>query len=144
MENTELLDQIKVVAKTRGEAKVLSDKRKAMYDAFISQHTEFFADVVAAATVVSEAETILRDLTIEAFNTTGNKQPAPGVAIRETKVYTYNSKEAFKWAIEHKLALALDTKAFEGYAKQEDFDFVSTSVKVIATIAKELEVTPTE
>ena len=45
---------------------------------------------------------------------------------------------ALKWAIEHKLALQLDKKAFEGIAKQSPLDFVTSTTEIQATIASVL------
>ena len=139
MENTALLDQIKVVAKTRQRAKGMSDHRKAMYDEFISKHTEFFADVVVAATAVSEAETILRELTLKVFAFNGNKAPGPGVGIREVTKYAYDGGEALKWAREHKMALKLDETKFKNHVKPAPPDFVKVPTEAQATIATDLE-----
>lgn len=104
----ELLKQIKVVAEAREEYKVLSDKRKTLYDDFQSEHTEFFADVIVAATKTEEAEAKLRELTIKAYQETGSKAPALGVGIKEVTKLEYDAKEAFDWAVEHKIMLKLD------------------------------------
>ena len=118
-----------------------------MYDAFISEHTGFFADVATAATIVEKEETMLRELTLEAYKLTGNKQPVPGVGIRETTKLEYDPKVALNWGIEHHgIALKLDTKAFETVVKATPsiVDFVTSRTEVTATIAKELEVTTPE
>ena len=135
----ELREQIKVVAKTRRKSKEKADKRKSMYDAFIELNTDFFADVVVAATVVSEAEDKLRELTLQAYAETGNKAPVKGVGIREVTKLEYDTKEAFVWALEHKMFLKLDVKPFEVMAKSVDIDFVTITQEPQATIATNLE-----
>jgi len=135
---TELLDQIKVVAEARADSQKLSDRRKSMYDDFISQHTDFFADVASAASKVAEEEDKLRELTIKAYQETGNKAPAPGVGIREVTKLEYDPKEALRWAQEHKMALQLNKTAFEKLAKTDTPEFVTVSTEPQATIATDL------
>jgi len=135
---TELLDQIKVVAEARADSQKLSDRRKSMYDDFISQHTDFFADVASAASKVAEEEDKLRELTIKAYQETGNKAPAPGVGIREVTKLEYDPKNALMWAVEHRLALQLNKTAFEKIAKTDTPEFVTVSTEPQATIATDL------
>ncbi len=139
---TALTDQVQVVARARERAKGMTDHKKAMYDEFISKHTEFFADVVVAAIAVSKAEDKLRELTIKAYNVTGNKQPAPGLGIREVTKLDYDPKEALKWAKSHDLYLKLDDKKFKDYAKGGEIDFVTITTEIQATIAAVLEIPP--
>lgn len=137
---SELEKQIKVVAGARRLSKEKADKRKAMYDVFIGLNTDFFAEVVTAASMVSEAEDKLRELTLKAYAETGDKAPAVGVGIRERIVLTYDNKVAFDWAKAHKMALKLDLSAFEKIAKADPPDFVKITTEPIATIATELKV----
>ena len=136
----QLREQIKVVVEARRNALEMTDTKKALYDEFMAKHTDFFANVVVAATVVSEAEDKLRELTLQAYAETGNKAPALGVGIRELTVMTYDNKIAFDWAKAHKMALKLDVTAFEKIAKVDPPDFVKVSQKPQATIATKLEV----
>ena len=134
----ELKAQIKVVAEARQKSQEMDDKRKSLYDEFQTKHIELFADVVSAATVVTEAETSLRELTLQAYEQTGDKAPAPGVGIRELTVLTYDNKVAFDWAKAHKMALKLDTEAFKKIAKADPPDFVKITTEPQATIATQL------
>lgn len=131
--------QINVVVEAREKSRLLSDKRKSMYDAFIAEHTGFFADVATAASEVGEAEDQLRELTLQAYAETGNKVPEVGVGIREVTKLTYDAKEAFKWALHHEIALTLDKKSFETFAKATPLDFVTVSQEPQATIATDLQ-----
>jgi len=130
--------QINAVVEARQKSQEMADEKKSMYDAFIAKHTDFFADVATAATVVGEAEERLRELTLQAYAGTGNKAPAVGVGIRERTVLTYDGKVAFDWAKAHKMALKLDTSAFEKIAKADPPDFVKITTEPQATIATEL------
>ena len=136
----ELLGQIKVVKEAREKHQAMEAKRKELYDEFISLHTDFFADVATAKSLVEEAEVKLRELTIRVYNETGSKAPAKGVGIREVTVLTYDDKIAFDWAKAHKMALMLDRKAFEKIAKADPPDFVKITTEPHATISPDLEV----
>lgn len=136
----ELVAQIKVVAQARKKSDDMAAKRKSLYDEFQTEHVDFFADVATAASRVSEAEELLRELTLKAYAETGNKAPAPGVGIREMTVLTFDGKVAFDWAKAHKMALKLDVTAFEKIAKADPPDFVKITTEASATIATKLEV----
>ena len=140
MEKTALLDQIKIVAGAREKVKALSDQKKALYDDFQTEHAGFFACVATATSITEEAEAKLRKLTIEVYNATGDKHPAPGLGIRELTKLAYDEKEALKWAKSHDLYLKLDDKKFKDYAKDGEIDFVTITTEVTATIATKLEV----
>jgi len=140
-ETQELIKQIQVVAKGRQAAKALADKKKALYDAFQSEHAELFSDVVVATTKVGEEEARLRELTIEAYNATGNKAPVPGVSVKIFQTLDYDSKQAFDWAVDHKIMLKLDVPAFEKMSKMAPETrpgFVTITEEPRAQIASEL------
>ena len=95
-------------------------------------------EVAITAQFVSDYEAQLRALTLQAYAETGNKTPAPGVAVREVTKLSYNLQEALDWAIEHKMALKLDTPAFERIAKASPLPLVTVSQEPQATIASDL------
>ncbi len=134
-----LLDQIKLVAKMRQEVEAQGDLKKQMYNEWLKANEYLFNEWGMIAKCLAEAETLLRELTIKAYNETGNKAPAPGVGIRERVFLQYENKVAFDWAKAHKIALMLDTKAFEKIAKADPPDFVKTITEPQATIAGDLE-----
>jgi hypothetical protein len=133
-----LTEQIKLVAELRKKHTEMVEKKKQMYDEFISQHVEYFGDVVTAETKMKEAETKLREMTIEAYNETGDKQPAYGVGVKVIKILDYDIKEAYEWAIRHNMATILDVKNFEKVAKASPLEFVTYGEKLTATIATDL------
>ena len=133
-----LIEQIKVVAEAREQAEELEAKRKALYDEFLLGHVEFFSDVIKAKTRVEVNEEELRKLTLQAYAETGDKAPAPGVGIREVAILEYDKKVAFDWAKAHKMALKLDTRAFEKIVKADTPDFVTVASEPQATIATDL------
>ncbi|KKN74746.1 hypothetical protein LCGC14_0387880 [marine sediment metagenome] len=140
----ELLAQIKVVAGARKKAKELADKRQALYDEFTTLHCDFFADVATAKSKVALDEEKLRELALQAYAETGEKAPAPGVGIRELTKLEYDAGVAFDWAKAHKMALKLDTTAFEKIVKADTPEFVKVTTEPQATIATDLDAILTE
>ena len=140
-ETSELINQIEIVARIRQAAKALADKKKALYDAFLAENVEFFTDVTFAANMVGEEEARLRELTIEVYNATGNKAPVPGVSVKIFQTLDYDSKQAFDWAVDHKIMLKLDVPAFEKMSKMAPETrpgFVTITEEPRAQIASEL------
>lgn len=68
------------------------------------------------------------------------KTVATGLSVRVTKRPLYDTEKAFQWALNHKLALKLDNKAFEKIAgSASDVDFIVYSEKITAVIAKAVQ-----
>ena len=134
----ELKEQIDVVRKARLLSQELFDIRKNAMEVWEKQNEQLLENVANTKQEVTEAENQLRELTIDAYNQTGNKKPADGVGIREITKLLYDEKTAFTWATEHKMALKLDTKAFESIAKTAPPDFVQETKEIQATIASNL------
>ncbi len=135
----QLKEQIKVVSEARGNAKAYSEEKSKIYEEVEEKHASLFADAFNASEIVKEEEATLRELTLQAYAETGNKAPAVGVGIRERVVLTYDGKVAFDWAKAHKMALKLDTSAFEKIAKADPPDFVKITTEPQATIATNLD-----
>lgn len=87
---------------------------------------------------IQVSEGLIREEAIIKFKETGEKKLEFGVGIRVMKKLTYNDKQAFSWAKDHSLALALDKRAFEKIAKADDIDFVEITEEATATIPKEI------
>lgn len=136
----ELEKWIKMVAEARRIYGEVCQIKKASYDEWEKRNTPLIEEVKTAEIRVKEFEDTLRNLTLQAYAETGDKAPAEGVGIRERTVLTYDGKVAFDWAKAHKMALKLDTKAFEKIVKADTPDFVKVSTEAIATIATELKV----
>lgn len=135
----DLLEQVKAVA----QARAVSQKAKSDYDEAFNKWQEENRQLIEfrdrANEVQSEVEASLRESTILAYKETGNKQPALGVGIREMTKLEYDAKEALDWALEHKIALALDKRAFDKIAKTSPLEFVTISIEPQATIATDLD-----
>lgn len=77
---------------------------------------EITADHDAKAQLAT-AEAALHTATLAHYAAMRNKAPAPGVGIREVTTYHYDPQQALQWALEHRLALTLDVRAFESLCK---------------------------
>jgi len=135
---TELLDQIKLVAEARAKAQETSEAKHAALADWENDNVELLESDHEAHSQVAEAEAKLRELTIKAYQETGNKAPAPGVGIREVTKLEYDPSVAFDWAVEHRMALKLDTSGFEKIVKASPLDFVRVYQEPQATIATNL------
>jgi len=134
----QLKEQIKVVAEVRQRAENARVVKDACLREWELENKDMIDIVAVVAQEREDAEAQLRQLTLQAYAKTGDKAPAPGVNIRERIVLTYDGKIAFDWAKSHKIALKLDTSAFEKIAKADPPDFVKITTEPQATIATDL------
>jgi len=142
VDNTALEKQIKIVARARDNKVSLDELKKRRLNEWEETNAALLSDIANNTAFLTEAENRLREITLQAYNETGNKQPAEGVGIREVTEIRYDHREAFAWAIKHTVALQLNEKEFEGIAKSKtpplDLDFVVMVVVGKATIATDL------
>jgi len=135
----ELEAQVKVVANARQYAQILKESKAEAVTRWEKENAGFLEKVKQSTYTVDIEEDELRQLTIKAYEETGNKAPVPGVGIREVTKLDYEQPEALHWAIEHTMALSLDKKAFEKIVKASPLPFVTITHPVEATIAQNLE-----
>ena len=135
----QLREQIKVVVGVRRKAAELKSQRDALLEEWNKANQGLFDALTQAGAEVAEVEARLRELTLVAYSETGDKAPVKGVGIREVAKLEYDIKVAFDWAVEHTMALKLDTPAFEKIAKASPPNFVSIFLEPQATIATQLE-----
>lgn len=135
-----LEEMVRHVADLRQKLAEAKARRDELLKEFNDTHTEEIAAVVRYSEALNAAETDLRREALVAHATTGDKKPAPGIAIQQATVIEYDHRAALAWAKEHSMALALDTKAFEklAAATPENFAFVSIRKEPKATIATDL------
>ena len=134
-----LRDQIKVVIEARERARNANLLKVAEYNKWVEANQHLYDYETATKLECNEAEGRLRELTLQAYAETGNKAPMLGVGIREVTKLEYDTKEAFAWAVEHKMAIKLDTSAFEKIAKLSPPEFVTVFQEPQATIATQLQ-----
>ncbi len=134
----QLKEQIKLVAEARQKAQQALAAKIASLKEWEETNKQLLFNVFLTAQFVNDYEAMLRVLTLQAYAETGNKTPALGVSVREVTKLSYNLQEALNWAIEHKMALKLDTPAFEKIAKASPLPLVTVSQEPQATIASDL------
>lgn len=136
----EVKEQINAVVEARKKARELKSQRDALLEEWNKANQELFDALTQAGAEVAEVEAKLRNLALISYEETGEKAVAPGVGIRVMSRLGYDSKEAMAWAMEHKLALKLDSSAFEKIAKTSNLPFVSITEEPQATISPQLKV----
>jgi len=136
----QLKEQIRIVVDARRRAQVASDAKAAARIEWETQNRGLLDEAIATAEQVTDAESRLRELTLQVYSETGDKAPMVGVGIREMTRLEYDKTAAFNWAVEHVMALKLDTSAFEKIAKASPLAFVKVSQEAQATIATQLEI----
>jgi hypothetical protein len=140
MVSEELLLMIHEVASIRRCQASLTAQLAELKKKFEEDNAELIQEVKGGAADLVLAEEKLRHLAANAYDTDPtNKKVAPGVTIKMFTEIGYDKKLAFDWALEHKIALTLDTKAFEKIAPTANLDFVLVTQVPKATIATDLE-----
>jgi len=142
MEINQLTEQIKAVAAARQKAQQAGEAKKEAFEKWEHANQALLDEVAVSQKVCGEAEAKLRELTLQAFAETGNKNPVKGVGIREIVKLEYDAKDAFAWAVEHKIMLKLDVPAFEKMSKMAPETrpgFVKIHTEPQATIATNLD-----
>ena len=130
----ELQAQIHVVARARGIAQDAKNEIVALRDMWAIDHSDALNDEDIKREVVVVEEARLRELTLAIFRETGDKHPAPEVNIREVEKLEYKPENGLYWAIQHNIALKLDTPAFEKIVKASPETFSSfVRIEKIAT-----------
>jgi len=138
IETNQLEEQIKVVAKARENRVLLDDFKRRRLKEWEDTNAILLSDIANNSAFLTEAEAKLRELTLQAYAETGDKQPAEGIGVREVVELRYDPKEAFDWAIKHNMALQLNPKGFDKIAKASPLEFVEYAKIYQATIAQDL------
>lgn len=123
-------EQLANVTQRYDTARALLDEQiKALTVQWEANNAELLAERADIADVAAETETKLRADIVNAYLANpSSKTVAPGLSVRVNTSLKYDPDSALEWATTHKLALALDRKAFETFAKANPagFDFVKT------------------
>jgi len=135
----QLREQINIVVEAREQVQKATALRTAAYQKWLETFKPIIDDETITKSACQEAEDKLREMTVQSYMETGNKSILPGIGIRVRTILGYLASEAMEWAMEHKIALKLDTSAFEKIAKTSNLPFVSITEEPQATIATQLE-----
>ena len=134
----ELKGQIKIVAELREKVREIKEQKAESFIAWEKANSELLESIESNTAALSGHEELLRQMVLETYSENGEKNPAPGVGIREYKKINYEPAVAFDWAVNHKMALKLDVSAFEKIAKASPLEFVTITTVPQATIAADL------
>ena len=134
-----MIDLIKQVIHLRLNLAIAKAEKERLMLLWTSEHGNLLEGIALFSQQLTEAEATLRAAAIEAYKATGNKTPGPGLAIKIMTRLEYELKDALTWAIEHKMALKLDSSAFEKIAKTTTLEFVRVDEEPMATIATDLD-----
>jgi hypothetical protein len=132
-------EALRQVIDARNRTRTLQTQVQALKQAFAEQHAEVLDAAAQSKQELLDAEATLRALALETFHRTWEKTVHPGIKIREVTRLTYDPHQALAWAIEHRMALALDVKAFEKIAKTVHLPCVQTTVEPQVTFARWFE-----
>ena len=136
--STDIEAQIEVVVQARLKAQTARDSKALAYKVWEQENLALLDSVAATSELVIEEEAILRLKTLQAYLQTGDKTPALGVSVKVFTILDYDTKDALKWAMSHQIALTLDKKSFETFAKATPLEFVTISEEPRAQIATNL------
>jgi len=136
---TKIREQIQIVIEARQNAAYSRVLHNDAMKKWQEDHKYLTDSIVNTSEILTQAEATLRAMTLAAFCETGNKNPAPGLAIRILTKLDYDQAKAFDWAQDHHMALKLDVSTFEKIAKASPLDFVTSREETQAIIATNLE-----
>lgn len=137
---TELEDQIQKVRELRTNRLTLQTEVDQLESDLMSRYSALYRELGQANIELKVAEEKLRAATLEVYQETGNKKPAPSVGIRIVKEMLFDEDEAVQWAIRANAmrCLSLQKANFKKVAEGLELDFVEILEVPQATIAKEL------
>lgn len=102
----------------------------------LAERKEYLA---TARAEVTDAEEVVRQTALQAYEQTGEKRPHPAVLVKARTVLAYDPGDALEYAREHlPQALKLDRRTFERVAKAAGLEFVSVGQEMRPTIARDL------
>ncbi|MDZ4246177.1 MAG: hypothetical protein U1D67_03550 [Dehalococcoidia bacterium] len=136
-----MIDNVRRVAELRNALSGLKEERARLEARFEDETKGLSESIELYQKRLEYSEDSLRTAALEQFKLDGNRKPTPGVEVKMFTELTYEPKQALAWAMEHKIALALDKKVFEYIAKQgtPGTEFASVTETPRAQIATDLD-----
>lgn len=104
---------------------------KVKEEEFKESNNLLFDTIEKLSQSIEEVKEELKYQGIEEFKETGVKKLTGGLSIRELNNVSYDEETALKWALNHSMALKLDTSKFKKIAKIQELDFVTFEKKPI-------------
>ncbi|APU89172.1 hypothetical protein Rctr71_054 [Virus Rctr71] len=134
----ELKELAQQVASHRHTTSILQGLMNQMKEAFESETASLRMSIATEKAVLEDAEKKLKEVSVRMYLETGQKQLPFGIGIRAPLKPGYDATEAFEWALEHKVALALDPRKFEEHAATERLEFVEWREVVTVTLPTDI------
>jgi hypothetical protein len=128
-------EAIQTVVAARMQYQAVHQQVQHLREAWATHYAPLLQDEALQKQTVRQAEEVLRRLAVEVYQSTKSKDIAPGVRVREMTRLTYDPQDALTWAIEHRLALSLDVKAFDQLARVTTLPFVTYWIEPQATLS---------
>lgn len=134
-----LRDAMRLVADTRRDLADITAQLAERQKAFDAANAELVGAKVAAANLLSVAETTLRQGASSVLTAHPGLPLPKGLGKRTATVLHYDHDKAFQFAQEKNLCLQLNQKAFEALAKTQQLPFVEITYVDQITIATDLD-----
>ena len=136
----DLIARIEFVREMRARRLSLQSEVDQLESDLMSRYSALYQELGQVNIDLKVAEEKLRAATLEAYQETGNKKPAPGVGVRIVKEMLFDEDEAIQWAIRANAmrCLSLQKANFKKVADGLELAFVEILEVPQATIAKEL------
>lgn len=127
--------------------KIITEAKEKV-DAEVKAKKEAFEESIKAErliqenydTEISTLKSQISELAIKNFEETGSKVFIGGVKVQEVKKLEYVEKLAFDFALEKKMFLQFDKKAFEKVAASLNLDFVNETKTLRTTFPAKIDV----
>ena len=133
------LELIKELDKKQKEVSKLDDLIKLKKSEFEASIESIKLKKQEIDSKIAEIKSQVESEAIKNFKETKDKNYLAGIKVQETNNIIYDEKEALNWAIEKKMFLLLDKKAFEKAVDSIGVDFVKKEKGERATFPKELK-----
>ena len=103
-----LKEDLKLLALLRAKAYNLHAAKILAYRQFEDSISPLLKEMRDTDMEIIYMEGIIREHAVDSFRESGDKTPAPGLTVKIFQEIRYNPREAFAWAKEHSIALALE------------------------------------
>lgn len=132
-------DDLKKLNDARKESAKLKEEKYKSHEQWLIDNAVLICKYAEIQGIVAQIEDGIRLAVLYRFQEDNDKKPAPGIVIKIFQKILYDPKQAYIWALSHRVALQLDIKEFEKIAKVIPVDFVTISEEPKVMIAADLD-----
>lgn len=112
-----LRESLHRLARARQDHALKAAVLAGLREAFEDEHRGEILAMREARACLELRDAEVRESALRVYAGTQEKRPAPGVEIVDKTAVVYEDGPALAWALEHRVAVALDRKAFEAVAR---------------------------